>query len=110
MGKPNRSYFRCSICGKLLMERQSNGLWHFLFGRRPEESETVQFPVDMLIHGSIKMKCLRRSCRAKSPDHWNVLNFFPHTQPPSNRPPVEGDRTKAIGNETASGREVAIPN
>lgn len=108
MGKPNRSYFRCSICGKLLMERQSNGLWHFLFGRRPDEQDVVQFPVDMLIHGSIKMKCLRRSCRTKSPDHWNVLNFFPGVHP-ANR--SEEERMKAIGNEpSTSGVELAVKN
>jgi len=26
----------------------------------------------MMIHGSLRMKCIRRTC-----GHWNVMNYFP---------------------------------
>jgi len=58
----------CEKCGKKLIERLPNGLWRFRFGKR-EGSLPV---VDMEIQGSIKMVCLKRSCR-----HINILNYFP---------------------------------
>ena len=58
----------CSACGKKLLERMPNGCWKFQFGSRDNGIPVV----DMEIQGSIKMQCLRRSCR-----HINVLNFFP---------------------------------
>jgi hypothetical protein len=68
-----------------LIERLPNGLWSFSFGRplpedrdNPTEIEKIA-PVRILVHGSLKIKCLRKSCRLKNPEHWNVLNFFPHT-------------------------------
>jgi len=63
------SFIRCEKCGKKLIARQGNGIWHFRFGRSEDGGEP---PVDMKIYGSIKMKCLRRSCR-----HINILNHFP---------------------------------
>lgn len=63
------TFVRCEICGKKLLNRLPNGTWHFRFGKR-EGSEPV---VDMEIHGSLKMKCTRRSC-----GHVNVLHYFPH--------------------------------
>ena len=64
------SFILCEKCGKKLIERQSNGLYHFVFGRNP--SEPGNPPVDILIHGNLKIKCLRRNC-----NHINTLNFFP---------------------------------
>lgn len=58
----------CEKCQKKLLERLPNGIWKFQFGKR-EGSVPV---VDMEIQGSIRMQCLRRSCR-----HINILNFFP---------------------------------
>lgn len=58
----------CEKCGKKLIERLPNGIWRFRFGKR-EGGVSV---VDMEIHGSIKMKCLKRTC-----NHINVLNYFP---------------------------------
>ena len=79
-----RIFVECELCGKRLIERLPNGLWSFLFGRplpedrnNPTPIEKIA-PVHMLIHGSIKIRCLRKSCRLKNPDHWNVLNFFPN--------------------------------
>jgi len=60
---------RCEKCGKKLMERNDSGLWHFQFGRYGQQSKPV---VDLRIHGSVKITCLRKSCR-----HENVLDFFP---------------------------------
>jgi hypothetical protein len=79
-----RIFIECELCGKRLIERLPNGLWSFLFGRpTPEDKDNPTLmeqivPVHMLIHGSIKIRCLRKSCRLKNPDHWNVLNFFPN--------------------------------
>jgi hypothetical protein len=66
----------CSLCGKRLIERRTNGLWQFVFGRN--QNDPGKPPVEIFIHGSLKMRCLRRSCRTTSPDHWNIFNFFPH--------------------------------
>lgn len=58
----------CEKCGKKLIERLPNGLWKFKFGRRDRGLPVV----DMEIHGSIKMSCLKRTC-----DHINLLTYFP---------------------------------
>jgi hypothetical protein len=68
-------FLRCSLCGKKLIERKRNGLFRFVFGRNFEREERP--PVEMQIHGSLKMRCLRRSCRTEHPDHWEVLNYLP---------------------------------
>ena len=62
------SFIFCERCGKKLIERAPNGLFVFKFGKR-ENSEPV---VDLQIHGSIRMRCTRRSCR-----YVNTLNYFP---------------------------------
>jgi hypothetical protein len=66
------TFYKCSICGKKLIGRKPNGLFVFVFaGQIPPPL------VHLEIFGSIKMKCIRRSCRRSNPDHWNVFNFFP---------------------------------
>ncbi len=50
------------------MTRTDSGLWHFMFGRYGSNNKPV---VDMLIHGSIKITCIKKSCR-----HVNILNFL----------------------------------
>ena len=62
----------CEKCGKRLIGRLSNGLWHFRFGRNSEDEKDISSPVDIYIYGSIKIQCIRRSCK-----HWNILNYFP---------------------------------
>lgn len=62
-------FIYCEKCGKKLLSRLPNGLWQFRFGKR-DNSDPV---VDMEIQGSIRMKCMRRSC-----DHINILNYFPN--------------------------------
>ena len=71
MEKNKKIFYCCEKCGKKLIERLPNGLWRFCFGRYPDG--TGDSPVDMTIHGSIKMRCIRRSCR-----HENILNYFPN--------------------------------
>lgn len=76
-------FMKCEKCGKNLIERLPNGLLRFCFGKpSPDDKTCVSpadyiVPVEIMIHGSIKMKCLRKSCRLRDPDHWNIMNFFP---------------------------------
>jgi hypothetical protein len=66
-------FITCEKCGKRIIERMRNGLWHFIFGKSGGNGSEF-IPVDMFIQGNIKIKCLRRSC-----GHWQVLNYFPPT-------------------------------
>jgi hypothetical protein len=92
-----RIFIKCEVCGKRLIERLPNGLWSFSFGRPiPEDRNNPTMmekiaPVRLLVHGSIKIRCLRKSCRLKYPDHWNVLNFFP-----TSAKHVPGEESNAI--------------
>jgi hypothetical protein len=70
----DKSFYNCEKCNKRLIERKPNGIWHFVFGGRPEGGSGP--PVDMKIHGSIQMKCLRQSC-----GHINLLTFLPNSAP-----------------------------
>ena len=67
-------FFVCEKCGKKLIERKENGMWHFVFGKYRDKEGNVSgtAPVEMYIYGSVKIKCLKRGC-----DHFNILNFFP---------------------------------
>lgn len=74
-------FFRCGKCGKKILKRLPNGLWEFAFGKFSTmlEKESNMGPIVQInIYGSLKMKCLRRRCRVKYPDFWNILNFFPN--------------------------------
>ena len=62
-------FVNCEKCGKRLIERLPNGVWRFIFGKSEDRGEP---PVEILVHGNIVIKCLRRTC-----GHKNVLNFFP---------------------------------
>lgn len=68
-----RLFYRCSKCGKILIERRPNGCWLFVFGKH---SNGI-IPVELMIHGNVKMRCLRRSCRRENPEHYNIFNLFP---------------------------------
>lgn len=61
----------CEKCGKKLLERLPNGLFIFKFGKRNDGQPVV----DMQVHGSIKMRCIRKSC-----GHVNQLDYFPSVQ------------------------------
>ncbi len=60
-------FIRCEKCGKKLIERLPNGLFKFSFGGADDP------PVEIMIAGSIKIKCLRKSCK-----HWNEITFLPN--------------------------------
>jgi len=76
---PNKKTFvYCEKCGKKLIERLPNGMWKFVFGKKAEGAKLP--PVYMLIHGSLKMACIRRSC-----GHFNVFNYFPTNQSPTEK-------------------------
>jgi hypothetical protein len=80
MDKIKKKFYVCEKCGKKLIERMPNGLWRFAFGRQKLESdlpENVELKpvVDMLIKGSVKMKCLRREC-----GHYSILPYFPNSK------------------------------
>ena len=85
---------RCTVCGKKIIERLPNGIWRFIFGKGAEGVSKP--PVEMQIHGSLKMRCLRRSCRHNKPDHWNVLNFFPNIKLLPNRSESEERKQNTI--------------
>ena len=95
-----KMFLNCNLCGRRIIERLPNGLFRFIFGSDPENPGKP--PVEMLLHGSVKMRCLRRSCRTRHPDHWNVYNFFPSiTSAPVNRSKTE--EVVPISQEQAEG-------
>ena len=63
----------CKKCGKRLIERTPNGLWRFLYGRSSKNSNDNRPAVEMLIHGSVQMRCLDRKCR-----YMNELSMLPN--------------------------------
>lgn len=63
------SFIKCDKCGCTLVERKTNGIWRFRFGKYKKEESIV----DMEVQGSIRIKCLKKSCR-----HVNVLNYLPN--------------------------------
>jgi hypothetical protein len=65
---PGVTFVVCELCGKRLIERLPDGLLRFHFGKDPV---TDSSPVEMQIYGTVKMKCIRKSC-----NHWNVFNGF----------------------------------
>jgi len=62
----------CVKCGKPLIKRYPGGAWHFVFGKRKGSKGPV---VDMIIHGSLRLKCWHEGC-----GHDNNLSFFPNNQ------------------------------
>ena len=79
MSDSDKVFFtHCEICGKKLIGRLPNGIWHFVFGKRKgkDGSLSKHSPVEMMIHGSVKMRCIDRTC-----GHWNTMNYFPDNQP-----------------------------
>jgi len=62
------NWIRCEVCGKKLLRRRANGVFVFKFGRNSQGDDVVHIE----LFGSIRMKCIRDSCR-----HMNQFNFFP---------------------------------
>jgi hypothetical protein len=72
MGTGNlNTFIVCERCGKKLIERKPNGIFHFMFGK-PGEGNIIA-PVEMFIQGNVKIRCLRRGC-----GHWQILNYLPN--------------------------------
>lgn len=67
MGGDALIFVTCEKCGKNLIQRLTNGLFRFRFGK----GSKGKTPVDMMIHGNIKMTCLRGTC-----NHVQIINFF----------------------------------
>jgi hypothetical protein len=72
-----KSFMFCGKCGKKIIERKSNGVFYFVFGRKKDKDGTLLpfSPVEMFINGSIKMKCISRTC-----GHWNIFNYFANVE------------------------------
>lgn len=70
MNGNRRSFRYCDNCGKKLIERLPNGIWVFCFGKKRNDR---YIPVELLIHGSLKIKCLAKDCQS-----WNIFNYFPN--------------------------------
>jgi hypothetical protein len=73
MGSRDLDFIACPKCGKKLIGRERNGLWHFIFGKAKKDGNNF-IPVEMFIQGNIKIKCLRRTC-----GEWVILNYFPNS-------------------------------
>ena len=70
-----KTFLHCGKCNKRLLERLQNGLFRFIFGGGvSKEGDIYPPPIDMKIHGSIQMKCTRRTCR-----ELNTFQYFPHS-------------------------------
>ena len=87
-------FMRCELCDKKLIKRLSNGLLYFAYGGL--KGETKEPRVELLIHGSIKMKCIRKTC-----EHWNTINYLPTPTNTSNSKsrvsnPDDGNRSSGI--------------
>jgi hypothetical protein len=59
----------CANCGKPLIKRLPNGLWHFVFGRQIGGNRPA---IDMFVQGNIHLRCWRSEC-----GFLNKLNYFP---------------------------------
>ena len=80
-----KNFYRCEKCGKKIIERLPNGLWKFAFGRQRVECDGDGKPlpeqgpsepvVEMMVRGSIRMKCIRREC-----GHYTILPFYPNSK------------------------------
>lgn len=68
-------FVNCEKCGKRLIGRLPNGLYYFVFGKQKGSNSQGLPPVEMYIHGSLKMRCWHTRC-----GHMNTLNYFPNTQ------------------------------
>lgn len=68
--KEDKNFYKCTKCGKINIERMENGLFRFIFGKK--KNSIRRSPVEMIIHGNIKMRCIRCTC-----DEWLIFNLLP---------------------------------
>lgn len=89
--EPKKMFLVCAVCGKRLLERTPNGFFHFVFGKKKDKDGVMRqyTPVDILIHGSVQMRCMARDC-----GHINTFHYFPNIIGQSEEPPKqEGQET-----------------
>lgn len=70
----NYRWLYCRKCGKRLIKRLPNGMFHFRFGRSKDRSTggfEGRSPVNMVISGMVKIRCFDESC-----GHTNVFSPF----------------------------------
>lgn len=73
--KDDSKFYVCKHCGKRLIQRLSNGVWKFCYGRNPKYSTSPYPPVEIYIFGSLKMRCISNKC-----GKMNTFNFFPSNE------------------------------
>ena len=90
-----KTFLQCSRCNKRLIERLQNGLFRFIFGGgQTRDGDVDQLLVAMQIHGSIKMRCTRRTCR-----EINIFQYFPHSKSFSDNQSGLSEKSKSDTNE-----------
>jgi hypothetical protein len=91
----DRIFLTCEKCGKRLIERMPNGLFRFIFGKKKDSmGKLLDFtPVYILIHGSVKIRCLTRTC-----GYFNTFNYFPKSPFESGPPEPVQRQTATIKN------------
>lgn len=62
------SWVYCAQCGKRLLKRKPNGVFHLKFGKN-NQNEAV---IDLKIFGTIQIKCFREQCQ-----YVNTFTLFP---------------------------------
>jgi len=72
MTHDKKQFVYCEKCHGRLIERASDGSWHFVFGKSKDGDKNKTSPVDIHIKGEVKIKCFRKRC-----GHWTVLPFIP---------------------------------
>ena len=81
----DRGFLICPICKKKILRRRPNGLFSFAFGQWAGKDAVIVDgkevslgpTVQIEVFGSLKMRCIRKSCREKHPNFWIIFNFFP---------------------------------
>jgi hypothetical protein len=73
-----KMFMYCRKCNKKLIERLPNGLFKFVFGR--DSNKKSDPPVQILIFGSVKIRCFRKFKVGENIEKcntWNIFDFFP---------------------------------
>jgi hypothetical protein len=91
-----KSFRVCEKCGKRIIERLPNGLFVFEFGRKSKTEGGFEeyAPVEIQIHGSVRIKCLSRLC-----NHWNIFHYFPTAFGRESKPFPRGQSPEAKDNQ-----------
>lgn len=63
----------CALCGKRLVRYGANGELIYIFGDNLEGNKGPI--VNMVVIGSVRMQCTRKSCRNQYPNHWSTFHW-----------------------------------